>query len=105
MTDVDREQIDKEAQSIIQRCRDSLNNVKKTGLLLLLGNINIAPPSSVAYVTADPGVACLNPSRATYLVPCVEIYHEIISMVILSIPLVQEGQLSATGESRCISTG
>ena len=31
MTDVDREQIDKEAQSIIQRCRDNLNNVKKTG--------------------------------------------------------------------------
>ena len=31
MTDVDREQIDKEAQNIIQRCRDNLNNVKRTG--------------------------------------------------------------------------
>ena len=30
-----------------------------------------------------------------------EIDHEIISLVILSLPLLQEGQLSVTGESMC----
>ena len=34
MTDVEREQIDKEAQNIIQRCRDNLNTVKKTGNII-----------------------------------------------------------------------
>ena len=34
-----------------------------------------------------------------------EIHHEIISMVILPILLIQEGQLSVTGESRYTSTG
>ena len=31
----------------------------------------------------------------------VEIYHEIISTVILPLPLIQEGQMSVSGESRC----
>ena len=31
----------------------------------------------------------------------VEIDHEIISMAIQSLPLIQEGQLSVTGESMC----
>ena len=31
----------------------------------------------------------------------VEIYHEIISMVILPFPLIQEGQMSVSGESMC----
>ena len=31
----------------------------------------------------------------------VEIDHEIFSMVILSLPLIQEGQLSVSGESMC----
>ena len=35
----------------------------------------------------------------------VEIDHEIISTVILSLPLIQEGQLSVIGESMCTSTG
>ena len=33
----------------------------------------------------------------------VEIDHEIIYTVILLIPLIQEGQLSVTGENMCIS--
>ena len=31
----------------------------------------------------------------------VEIYHEIFSAVILSLPLIQEGQLSVSGERIC----
>ena len=31
----------------------------------------------------------------------VEIYHEIISMVILPLPLIQEGQVSLSGKSIC----
>ena len=31
----------------------------------------------------------------------VEIDHEIFSMVILSLPLIQEGQLSVSGERMC----
>ena len=31
----------------------------------------------------------------------VEFGHEIISMTILSLPLIQEGQLSVTGERMC----
>ena len=34
-----------------------------------------------------------------------EIDHEIFSMVILSLPLIQEVQLSASGERMCTSTG
>ena len=32
----------------------------------------------------------------------VEIDHEIFSMVFLSLPLIQEGQLSVSGERMCI---
>ena len=34
----------------------------------------------------------------------VEIDHEIFSTVILSVPLIQEGQLSVSGERMCTST-
>ena len=34
-----------------------------------------------------------------------EIDHEIFSTVILSLPLIQEGQLSVFGEKMCMSTG
>ena len=32
---------------------------------------------------------------------CVEIDHEILSTVIVSLPLIQEGQLSVSGERMC----
>ena len=35
----------------------------------------------------------------------VEIDHEIFSTVILSLPLIQEGQLSVSGERMCTSIG
>ena len=52
----------------------------------------------VACPTADPGVASLIPARSHIFV---EIDHEIISMVILLLPLIQEGLLSVTSESMC----
>ena len=41
------------------------------------------------------------PGPATFLV----IYHEICSMVILSLQLTQEGQLSVSGKRMCTRTG
>ena len=35
----------------------------------------------------------------------IEIYHEIFSLVILFLLLIQEGQLSFSGERMCTSTG
>ena len=49
----------------------------------------------VAQLTADRGVASLNPSHLTF----VEIDHEIISVIILLLLLIQDGQLSVTVES------
>ena len=43
---------------------------------------------------------CLDPHVQQY--SFVEIGHEIISMAILSLPLIQEGQLSVTDERMCI---
>ena len=40
-------------------------------------------------------------SGHTGLKPFVEIDHEIFSTVILSLPLIQEGQLSVSGERMC----
>ena len=48
-----------------------------------------------ARLTGDQEVAGPNPSSF------VEIDHEIFSSVILSLPLMQEGRLSASGERMC----
>ena len=53
---------------------------------------------SVASVTVDPGVASLIPAWSHTFV---EIDHEIISTVILLLPLIQEGLLSVTSECMC----
>ena len=47
-----------------------------------------------------PGGRGFNPRRGRQH-SFVEIDHEIFSMVILSIPLIQEGQLSVSGERMC----
>ena len=47
-----------------------------------------------------PGGRGFNPSRGRQLA-FVEIDREIFSMVILSLPLIQEGQLSVSGERMC----
>ena len=50
-------------------------------------------------MTADPGVASSIPTRSHTFV---EIDHEIISMVISSLPLIQDGLLSVTSKSMCM---
>ena len=50
---------------------------------------------SVVSLAADPGVASVIPVRSHTFV---EFDHEIISTVILLLPLIQEGSLSFTSE-------
>ena len=61
-------------------------------------------PASVAQLDAPsdwrPGGRGLNPSQGRQH-SLVEIDHEIFSTVILSLPLIQEGQLSVSGERMC----
>ena len=49
-------------------------------------------------MTADPGFPSLVPARSHTFI---EIDHEIISTVILLLPVIQEGLLSVTRESMC----
>ena len=46
--------------------------------------------------TGDRGVAGSTPTEVGYILD-----HEIFSTVILSLPLIQEGQLSVSGERMC----
>ena len=66
--------------------------------------ICIQEPASVAQLDAPsdwrPGGRGFNPRRGRQH-SFVEIDHEIFSTVILSLPLIQEGQLSASGERMC----
>ena len=61
-------------------------------------------PASVAQLDAQsdwiPGGRGFNPRRGRQH-SFLEIDHEIFSMVILSLPLIQEGQLSVSGEGMC----
>ena len=61
-------------------------------------------PASVAHLDASsdwrPGGRGFNPRRGRQH-SFVEIDHEIFSTVILSLPLIQEGQLSVSGERMC----
>ena len=62
------------------------------------------PPASVAQLDAPsdwrPGGRGFNPRRGRQH-SFMEIDHEIFSTVILSLPLIQEGQLSVSGERMC----
>ena len=62
------------------------------------------PPASVAQLDAPsdwrPGGRGFNPRRGRQH-SFMEIDHEIFSTVILSLPLIQEGQLSISGERMC----
>ena len=51
-----------------------------------------------ASLTAHQGVAGLDPVRPHTFV---DIHHEIISNIILPLPLIQEQQMSDSGESMC----
>ena len=50
--------------------------------------------------TGDQEVACSTPAEVSNIF-FVEIDREIFSSVILSLPLIQEGQLSVSGERMC----
>ena len=64
----------------------------------------VCVPASVAQLDAPsdwrPGGRGFNPCRGRQH-SFVEIDHEIFSTVILSLPLIQEGQLSVSGERMC----
>ena len=81
----------------------------ETILNININNINvnqfsIPKPASVAHLDAPsdwrPGGCGFNPRRGRQH-SFVEIDHEIFSTVILSLPLIQEGQLSVSGERMC----
>ena len=71
---------------------------------LLLVVLHTLEPASVAQLDAPsdwrPGGRRFNPRRGRQHF-FVEIDHEIFSTVILSLPLIQEGQLSVSGERMC----
>ena len=73
------------------------------GLRIFLKKSNFLP-ASVAQLDAQsdwrPGGRWFNPCRGRQH-SFVEIDHEIFSMVILSLLLIQEGQLSVSGERMC----
>ena len=76
-----------------------------TKLYILLGNlIHRIRTASVAQLDAPsdwrPGGHGFNPRRGRQH-SFVDIDHEIFSMVILSLPLIQEGQLSVSGKKMC----
>ena len=64
----------------------------------------VSEPASVAQMDAPsdwkPGGRGFNPRRGRQH-SFMEIDHEIFSTVILSLPLIQEGQLSVSGERMC----
>ena len=66
--------------------------------------LEVLPVASVAQLDAPsdwrPGGRGFNPRRGRQH-SFVEIDHEIFSTVILSLPLIQEGQLSVSGERMC----
>ena len=66
--------------------------------------VTAAKPASVSQLDAPsdwrPGGRGFNPRRGRQH-SFVEIDHEIFSTVILSLPLIQEGQLSVSGERMC----
>ena len=66
--------------------------------------LTLVMPASVAQLDAPsdwrPGGCGFNPRRGRQH-SFVEIDHEIFSTVILSLPLIQEGQLSVSGERMC----
>ena len=77
-----------------------------TGLIVgfVMRWLNLKVPASVAQLDAPsdwrPGGRRFNPRRGRQY-SFVEIDHEIFSTVILSLPLIQEGQLSVSGKRMC----
>ena len=79
--------------------------IRPTTNIIRINNIpHVNQPASVAHLDAPsdwkPGAHGFNPRRG-WQHSFVEIDHEIFSTVILSLPLIQEGQLSVSGERMC----
>ena len=71
---------------------------------------NSGDPDQILHsAKSDQGLHCLPITLLGFsrlnLVTYIEINHEIFSMVILSLLLTQEGQLSVSGERMCTHTG
>ena len=77
-----------------------MHNIYK-GLLIFCA-INVTYPMVSFHAPSDwrPGGRGFNPLRGRQH-SFMEIDHEIFSTVILSLPLIQEGQLSVSGERMC----
>ena len=79
-------------------------NLSRVGCTLGVNYLSLYKPASVAQLDAPsdwrPGGRGFNPRRGRQH-SFVEIDHEIFSTVILSLPLMQEGQLSVSGERMC----
>ena len=85
----------------------ALFSIRKLPISFLFRDENIRcgyGPASVAQLDAPsdwrPGGRGFNPRRGRQH-SFMEIDHEIFSTVILSLPLIQEGQLSVSGERMC----
>ena len=98
----------KERESILQRdvifLLTFLSHLDKVGQINISSITIFIKPVSVAQLDAPsdwrPGGRGFNPRRGRQH-SFVEIDHEIFSTVILSLPLIQEGQLSVSGERMC----
>ena len=79
-------------------------NFSEKFLLIIWHGILTQVPASVAQLDTPsdwrPGGPGFNPRQGQQH-SVVEIDHEIFSTVILSLPLIQEGQLSVSGERMC----
>ena len=82
----------------------TLAPLKINPTLMLKTKVVCNVPALVAQLDAPsdwrPGGRGFNPRRGRQH-SSVEIDHEIFSTVILSLPLIQEGQLSVSGERMC----
>ena len=82
----------------------NLKTVRDSFLELYANVYHHDTPASVAQLNASsdwrPGGRGLNPHRGWQHI-FVEMDREIFSTVILSLPLIQEGQLSVSGERMC----
>ena len=89
---------------MVRRLGLGKNNHLSYASLALNPRTKITRPASVAQLDASSdwrsGGRGFNPRRDRQH-SFVEIDHEIFSTVILSLPLIQEGQLSVSGERMC----
>ena len=89
---------------VLDICENRRTGDSSEAILIHIQNIRFFKPASVAQLDAPSdwrlGSRGFNPRRGRQH-SFVEIDHEIFSTVILSLPLIQEGQLSVSGERMC----